>query len=110
MKRKLLLTIVSFYLVTQVFAQSIKGRVEDEKKIPIVGATVIIEGTKKGSFTDAQGTFEIKEVKQIKQLNVFCEILFGIDPNQINILHTTVGGVRKSFELTTPKNSTQFNF
>ena len=48
--------------------------------------------------------------KQIKQLNVFCEILFGIDPNQINILHTTVGGVRKSFELTTPKNSTQFNF
>lgn len=63
MKRKLLLTIVSFYLVTQVFAQSIKGRVEDEKKIPIVGATVIIEGTKKGSFTDAQGTFEIKEVK-----------------------------------------------
>ena len=54
--------------------------------------------------------FEIKEVKQIKQLNVFCEILFGIDPNQINILHTTVGGVRKSYELTTPKNSTQFNF
>ena len=54
--------------------------------------------------------FEIKDVKQVKQLNVFCEILFGIDPNQINILHTTVGGVRKSFELTTPKNSTQFNF
>jgi hypothetical protein len=54
--------------------------------------------------------FEIKDVKQVKQLNVFCEILFGIDPNQINILHTTVGGVRKSFELTTPKNTTQFNF
>ena len=54
--------------------------------------------------------FEIKEVKQIKQLNVFCEILFGIDPNQINILHTTVGGVRKSYELTTHKNSTKFNF
>lgn len=63
MKRKLLLTIVSFYLIIQVFAQSIKGRVEDEKKIPIIGATVIIEGSKKGSFTDAQGTFEIKEVK-----------------------------------------------
>lgn len=54
--------------------------------------------------------FEIKQVKQLKQLNVFCEILFGIDPNQINIFHVTVSGQRKSFELAAPKNSTQFNF
>ena len=54
--------------------------------------------------------FEIKEVKQMKQLNVFCEILFGIDPNQINIIHVTSGGQRKSYELASPKNSTQFNF
>lgn len=62
MKRKLLLTIVSFCISVQIFAQSIKGRVEDEKKEPIIGATVIIDGTKKGSFTDAKGTFEIKDV------------------------------------------------
>jgi len=49
-------------------------------------------------------------VKQVKQLNVFCEILFGIDPNQINIIHTTVSGVRKSYELASPNNTTQFNF
>ena len=54
--------------------------------------------------------FEIKQVKQIKQLNIFCEILFGIDPNQINIIHVTVNGQRKSYELTAPKNSTQFIF
>ncbi len=54
--------------------------------------------------------FEIKQVKPVKQLNVFCEILFGIDPNQINIVHATVGGQRKSFELASPKNATQFNF
>lgn len=54
--------------------------------------------------------FEIKQVKQVKQLNVFCEVLFGIDPNQINILHVTVGGQRKSYELASPKNATQFNF
>ena len=54
--------------------------------------------------------FEIKDVKQLKQLNVFCEILFGIDPNQINIIHVTSGGQRKSYELASPKNSTQFNF
>jgi hypothetical protein len=54
--------------------------------------------------------FEIKEVKQVKQLNLFCELLFGVDPNQINIIHTTVGGVRKSYELASPNNTTQFNF
>lgn len=54
--------------------------------------------------------FEIKQVKQLKQLNVFCEILFGVDPNQINIIHASSGGQRKSYELATPKNSTQFNF
>ncbi len=63
MKRRLLLMLVSFCLSVQVFAQSIKGRVEDEKKVPIVGATVIIEGTKKGAFTDDKGVFEIKDVK-----------------------------------------------
>lgn len=54
--------------------------------------------------------FEIKQVKQLKQLNIFCEILFGVDPNQINIIHVSSGGQRKSYELATPKNSTQFNF
>jgi arabinogalactan endo-1,4-beta-galactosidase len=54
--------------------------------------------------------FEIKQVKQLKQLNVFCEILFGVDPNQINIIHVNSGGQRKSYELATPKNTTQFNF
>ena len=54
--------------------------------------------------------FEVKNVKQLKQLNVFCEVLFGIDPQQINIIHVKTNGVRKSFELATPKNTTQFNF
>ena len=54
--------------------------------------------------------FEIKNVKQLKQLDVFCEILFGIDPQQINIIHAKANGQRKSFELTAPKNRTQFVF
>jgi len=54
--------------------------------------------------------FEVKNVKQLKQLNVFCEVLFGIDPQQINIIHVKTNGVRKSFELAAPKNTTQFNF
>jgi len=44
------------------------------------------------------------------KLNVYCELLFGIDPQQINIFHVTSGGNRKSYELAAPKNSTQFIF
>lgn len=54
--------------------------------------------------------FEINDIKQLKQLDVFCEILFGIDPSQINIIHAKVNGQRKSIELSTPKNKTQFIF
>ncbi len=54
--------------------------------------------------------FEINNIKQLKQLDVFCEILFGIDPQQINILHVKANGQKKSFELTAPKNRTSFTF
>jgi hypothetical protein len=54
--------------------------------------------------------FEIKNVTQVKQLDIFCEILFGIDPSQINIIHAKANGQRKSFELSAPKNKTQFIF
>ena len=54
--------------------------------------------------------FEVKNVKQLKQLDVFCEILFGIDPQQINIIHAKANGQKKSYELTAPKNRTQFIF
>lgn len=54
--------------------------------------------------------FEVKNVKQLKELRIFCEILFGIDPQQINIVHVKNRGIRKSFELASPKNSTVFVF
>ncbi len=54
--------------------------------------------------------FEVKHIKQLKQLHVFCELLFGISPQQINIFHVTSNGIRKSYELASPKNSTQFIF
>jgi hypothetical protein len=54
--------------------------------------------------------FEIKNIKQLSQLNVICEILFGVNDQQINIFHVNAKGVRKSYELIFPKNTTQFNF
>jgi hypothetical protein len=54
--------------------------------------------------------YEIKNVKDCKKVLIFCEILFGIDPQQINIIHLKANGQRKSFELAAPKNTTEFNF
>jgi hypothetical protein len=54
--------------------------------------------------------FEIKNIKQLSQLNVLCEVLFGVNDQQINIFHVNAKGVRKSYELIYPKNTTQFNF
>ena len=54
--------------------------------------------------------YEIKNVKDCKKVLVNCEILFGIDPQQINIIHVKANGQRKSFELPAPKNSAEFNF
>ena len=54
--------------------------------------------------------FEIKNIKQLNQLNVLCEVLFGVNDQQINIFHVNAKGVRKSYELIYPKNTTQFNF
>lgn len=54
--------------------------------------------------------FEIKNITQLKSLEVFCEILFGIDDAQINIIHAKTNGQTKSFELSAPKNRTHFNF
>lgn len=54
--------------------------------------------------------FEVKNIKQLNQLNVVCEILFGVNDQQINIFHVKSKGVRKSYELIFPKNTTQFNF
>jgi hypothetical protein len=54
--------------------------------------------------------FEVKNVKQLSQLAINCEILFGVNEQQINIFHVKSKGVRKSYELVYPKKSTQFNF
>lgn len=54
--------------------------------------------------------FEVKNIKELKQLNVVCDILSGINDQQINIVHVKTKGQRKSYELALPKNTTQFNF
>ena len=41
------------------YAQQITGTVVDEKNEPLIGASVVLEGTTKGAITDVNGAFQL---------------------------------------------------
>lgn len=47
-----------------------KGVVKDSKGEPIVGASVVIKGTQKGTTTDINGNFSLANVKQGETIQV----------------------------------------
>ncbi len=44
---------------SSIVQQPIHGRVTDSSGMPIVGATILVAGTKRGTFSDAQGAYSI---------------------------------------------------
>jgi hypothetical protein len=60
----LLLTFISFSLFAQ--SNKISGNVQTETGNPIIGASVIIKGSNKGTTTDASGNFSL----EINQNNI----------------------------------------
>lgn len=62
---KVVATMCLFLLtgMTTVFAQSITGTLLDEIGDPLIGATVIIEGTDRGTTTDLDGGFSLEAEK-----------------------------------------------
>jgi len=64
MKRSELLYILLIISIT-VNAQvkgNLSGKIVDEKKVPIIGATVFLEDTEKGSQTDLEGNYRIANI------------------------------------------------
>jgi iron complex outermembrane recepter protein len=66
-KLKLAIKIVGFFIVCLLIAtgamaqtSSLRGSVRDANGLPMAGASVILDGTKKGTITDASGNFELK--------------------------------------------------
>src|SRR6186713_1798960 len=51
-----------FFITVNVMAQTsaLRGSVRDANGLPMAGASVILDGTKKGTVTDASGNYEIK--------------------------------------------------
>jgi TonB-linked SusC/RagA family outer membrane protein len=62
-KKKVLLFMLSFFLVSLSFAQqkiTVNGNVVTEKNAPLAGVSVNIQGTTSGTTTDANGKFTIQ--------------------------------------------------
>ncbi len=58
--KKLILFFISQVILIPVFSQlSIKGKITDNKNIPVVGASVQVKNTLRGTFSDANGDFAL---------------------------------------------------
>ena len=55
------LTIVMLFLSATLFAQqhSVKGNVVDQNGLPVIGMTVLEQGTNNGTVTDVDGNYQI---------------------------------------------------
>ena len=54
--------------------------------------------------------FEVKKVPQPKTIKVDTKLLFDFLPQQANIVHTEINGVKKSSKVTNPESKIDFNF
>ena len=54
--------------------------------------------------------FEVKGISKAKKIEVHDDLLFTEHPEQINMLHVTVGGQRKSTKLSNPESDAAFEF
>ena len=72
---KLWLSLLAFFLMTTLSAQTITGVVlDDESKEPLLGANVLVKGTNIGASSDIKGNFTLKTTQKKGTLvSFFCE-------------------------------------
>ena len=102
MKRNLLLLFAMLFTST-LYAQSIRGKITDLAKDPIIGAGVVIEGTQNATITDALGNFSIGRLQPNTKYKIKITML-GFQPIVKEVL-TTSGD--QSFTFTMREDSKQ---
>jgi hypothetical protein len=66
-----------------------------------------------GSEKEADGTwcyFQVNDVPAVKRIDAVNDLLYDSFSQQINIMHVTVGGDRKSTRLDCPEANASFQF
>lgn len=86
--KKLLISITLIFSFSIVFAQQkqIKGTIVDKMNDPIIGGTVVVKGTSKGTVTDLNGNFQLSVPADAK--TIVCSYV-GMKTKEVSILETT---------------------
>ena len=102
MKRNLLLLLVMLF-TTSMYAQTIRGKITDLSKDPVIGAGVVIEGTQFATITDALGNFSFGKLQANTKYKLKVTML-GFQPI-VKEVQTTNG--EQSFTFTLREDSKQ---
>ena len=86
--KKILISIILFFSFSLVFAQQkqIKGKIMDDTNSPVMGATILVKGTTKGTVTDINGDFKLTVGPEAKTL--VCSYV-GMRTKEIPLLEAT---------------------
>lgn len=82
MKKIVLFLNLTLYAIVAMAQTTITGTVVDETGEPVIGASVIVVGTTRGSVTDYNGKFSINSPQDGKQVKVS---FIGMIPETVNI-------------------------
>jgi hypothetical protein len=89
----------------------IAGYVEKHLRLKVDGKEVALHFV--GSENEADGTwsyFQVNDIAAVKRIDVGNDLLYDGFNQQINIMHVTVGGERKSTRLDYPDTNASFQF
>ncbi|MEO8254621.1 MAG: carboxypeptidase-like regulatory domain-containing protein, partial [Flavobacterium sp.] len=67
MKKIVLIAVLTLIGLSKIYSQNkklISGNIKDEKQNPLIGASIVIEGTNEGGITDGEGDFQFNTDKK----------------------------------------------
>lgn len=84
-KKKFLLSIFLSFVYASSFAQTIRGKVLSEKKMPLSEASIYIKKLQKGVSTNSKGEFRIKIKKRVSEKDTLVFSYIGFKAQRISL-------------------------
>jgi TonB-dependent starch-binding outer membrane protein SusC len=76
--------ILAFLSITAASAQTVKGHITDVKNEPLIGASIVVEGTTKGAITNENGDYSL-DVTGVDKAAALVFSFVGFDNQRIAI-------------------------